>query len=52
MKIFQETIKSKDDSDQTEEEIPEEGLNMKSYSFFDRLSSIGNLLLPCPGYYI
>jgi hypothetical protein len=38
MKIFQETMKSEDDSVQTEEEIPEEGLNMKSYNFFDRLS--------------
>ena len=43
MKIFQETMKSEDDSDQTEEEIPEEGLNMKSYSFFDRLSSYRQL---------
>jgi hypothetical protein len=44
MKIFGETTKSEEKTDQTEEEIPEEGLNTKFYTFFDRLSKKRNFL--------
>jgi hypothetical protein len=38
MKIFSDTIKSEEKTEQTEEGMSEEGLNTMFYTFFDSLS--------------